>query len=168
MKSIYLPIAVGLALTGCDMANKSDAPANGAASTDTAAVEQALKDNEAAWQADYAAKDADKLAGHYADDAALANPGAPLLTDTASRRKALEEFAADPNLKVEFASNRIGVAQSGELAYTRGHYSMTFTDPATKQPKSDAGSYLTVYRKQADGSWKAVEDFITPGPAAVQ
>ena len=31
MKSIYLPIAVGLALTGCDMANKSDAPANGAA-----------------------------------------------------------------------------------------------------------------------------------------
>ena len=39
------------------------------------------------------------------------------------------------------------------------------TDPATKKPLESTGSYLTVWQKQADGSWKAVEDFITPGPA---
>ena len=35
--------------------------------------------------------------------------------------------------------------------------------PKTKQPKTDTGSYLTVWKKQADGSWKAVEDFVMPG-----
>ena len=74
-------------------------------------------------------------------------------------------MAADPALKVDFASDRIIVAASGELASSRGHYTMTYTDPATKQPKTETGSYLTVYRKAADGSWKAVEDFTTPGPA---
>jgi len=168
MRAIHLTLAAGLALAACDAANRAEAPADNAAAVDTAAVEQALKDNETAWQADYAAKDVDKLAGHYADDAALANPGASLAADTAARRAAIEGFVADPNLKVEFASDRIGVAQSGELAYTRGHYTMTSTDAATKQPKTETGSYLTVYRKQADGSWKAVEDFITPGAAAAQ
>ena len=42
---------------------------------------------------------------------------------------------------------------------------MTTADPETKKPVEGAGSYLTVYKKQPDGSWKAVEDFITPGPA---
>ena len=43
---------------------------------------------------------------------------------------------------------------------------VNYTDPTTKQPKTENGSYLTVYRKAADGSWKAAEDFTTPGPAA--
>jgi ketosteroid isomerase-like protein len=34
---------------------------------------------------------------------------------------------------------------------------------------TDKGTYLTVFKKQADGSWKAVEDFtaseIPPAPA---
>jgi len=37
---------------------------------------------------------------------------------------------------------------------------------ATSKPVDSTGSYLTVYKKESDGSWKAVEDFITPGPAA--
>jgi ketosteroid isomerase-like protein len=168
MRAIHMTLAAGLALAACNAANKAEAPADNAAAVDTAAVEQALKDNETAWQADYAAKDVDKLNAHYADDAALAIPDTALAADVASRRKALEGFVADPNLKVEFASDRIGVAESGELAYTRGHYSMTYTDPSTKQPKNETGNYLTVYRKQADGSWKAVEDFTTQGPAAAQ
>ncbi len=38
---------------------------------------------------------------------------------------------------------------------------MTMTNPATKQPLSDHGSYVTTYAKQADGSWKAVADIAT-------
>jgi ketosteroid isomerase-like protein len=32
------------------------------------------------------------------------------------------------------------------------------TNPKTKKPATDKGKYLTVYEKQADGSWKAVAD----------
>lgn len=133
---------------------------------DTAAIAKQLKDQEAQWARDYAEHDGEGLAGHYADDAALANPDTPLVTGKDAIRKETAAFAADPNLKVEFASDRVQVAASGDLAYTRGHYSMTYTDPETKKPASGSGSYLTVWQKQADGSWKAVEDFVTPGPSA--
>ncbi len=38
---------------------------------------------------------------------------------------------------------------------------MTMTNPKTKKPVEDKGSYVTVYKKQADGNWKAIEDINT-------
>jgi ketosteroid isomerase-like protein len=133
---------------------------------DTAAIEKQIKDIETQWNADYNSHNVDAIAGHYAADAALANPGAALATDSASRHAGIAQFVADPSLKLDFASDRVLVAKSGDIASTRGHYTVETTDPATKKPKTETGSYLTVWQKQADGSWKAVEDFVTPGPAA--
>lgn len=155
--SILLVSLGALSLAACQ---KPGAPA----AVDTAAVERDLKSREADWMAAYAAHDGTKLIDQYAEDAALANPGVAIITDSAARAKAIAGYAADPLLKVDFASDKIGVATSGDLAYTRGHYTMTSTDPATKAARQDSGSYLTVWKKQIDGDWKAVEDFITPGP----
>jgi hypothetical protein len=44
------------------------------------------------------------------------------------------------------------------MGYTQGTYEMTMTDPASKREIHDHGSYVTIYSKQADGSWKAVAD----------
>ncbi len=160
MKLMHLTLAfAALTLAGCDQMKKEEH----AAAVDPAAVEQELKAIETAWNADYNGRDPSKLVTYYADDAALANPGSPIATDSVSRQLEVTKFVSDPTLKLEFASDRVHVAKSGELAVTRGHYSMQITDPATKQPKTDAGSYLTVWQKQADGSWKAVEDFVVPG-----
>jgi ketosteroid isomerase-like protein len=155
MKAAALVLVLAFSMTACKPAGK----------VDTAADEAAIRAKETAWMADYNKHDANGLAAQYEDDAALAGAGAPLMTDSAARKAFLTGFASDPALKVDFASDRIIVAASGELASSRGHYTMTFTDPATKQPRTEIGSYLTVYRKQADGSWKAVEDFTTAGPA---
>jgi ketosteroid isomerase-like protein len=146
-----------LAATGCTKGAQ--------ASADTASIESSIKTQEAQWEKDYNAKDINALAGHYADDGVLGAPGDKLASNEVDRRKALQPLVDDPNLKISFASDRIEVAQSGDLAYSRGHYSMTVTDKATNKPATGTGSYLTVYKKEADGSWKAVEDFITPGPA---
>lgn len=137
-----------------------------AGKVDTAQIAAQLKQAEVKWNQAYAAHDAATLASAYADDAALANPGAPILTGIDAIRKETAAFAADPNLQVQFASDRVQVAASGDLAYTRGHYTLTMTDPATSKPTNSSGNYLTVWQKQPDGTWKAVEDFITPGPAA--
>jgi len=149
-------LALGaIILTGCNKA------ADGKA--DTAAIEKQIRDIETQWNKDYDSKNVEALAGHYADDAALANPGSALATDSATRRQGISDFVADPAMKLQFASDRVVVASSGELASSRGHYTMTYTDPETKKAVNSNGSYLTVYKKQADGSWKAVEDFVTPG-----
>ena len=140
------------------------------AQTDTSAIERQLQINEARWNKAYKDGDAEARAGMYADDAALANPGEHLIRGKEAIRKATAAFASDPNLKVAFGANRIRVAQSGDLAYSRGNYTMTMTNPETREPEMSTGHYLTVWQKQSDGSWKAVEDFITPGkaPAAAQ
>lgn len=156
-KSAAALVLATMVLAGCNQA----APVK----VDPSAIEKQIRENEAKWEQAYAAHDAIGLASNYADDAAMANPGSPLATGQDAIRQATTEFAADPNLKVEFEADRVQVAASGDLAYTRGHYTATSTDPKTKKPVDSAGSYLTVYKKQPDGSWKAVEDFITPGPA---
>ena len=40
-------------------------------------------------------------------------------------------------------------------------------NPASKKPQSDKGSYVTVYKKQADGSWKAASDIATNETPAI-
>jgi len=77
-------------------------------------------------------------------------------------------MVADPAMSLKFQADRVEVAKSGDLAYTQGTYSMAMTDPATKNVVNDHGSYVTVYKKQADGSWKSVSDIVTsavPPPA---
>ena len=128
----------------------SEAPAN------TDADMKALKDNEAQWNKDYEAKDVNKIAAHYADDAVLMNPGMPASKGKAAIQKTLSDMVGDPALSLKFEADHVDVA--GNMAYTQGHYTMTATDPATKKPMNDHGSYVTVYKKQADGSWKAVQD----------
>jgi ketosteroid isomerase-like protein len=151
-------LALGaFALAGCN--HKAEATA------DSAAIEKQIRDLETQWGKDYDSKDVEALAGHYTDDAALANPGSTLATDSEARRQGISKFVADPAMKIQFSSDRIEVASSADLASSRGHYTMTFTDPESKEPVEGNGSYLTVYRKQSDGSWKAVEDFVTPGPS---
>ena len=134
------------------------------AAVDTAKISESIKAQEAQWEKDYAAKDVNALAGHYADDAALGDAGSALATTDVDRRKELQALTSDPNLKLSFAADRVEVAASGDYAYSRGHYSITTTDKATGKPVDSAGTYLTVYKKQADGTFKAVEDFVTPGP----
>jgi len=131
--------------------------------SDTSAVKQQLQEQEARWNQAYARRDGAALAAMYADDAALANPGEDLVRGRQAIDQATRGFAADPSLKVAFSANRIQVAASGDLAYSRGQYTLTMTNPQTKAPETSTGHYLTVWQKQADGSWKAVEDFITPG-----
>ncbi len=136
-----------------------------AAKPDTAAIIIALKNQEAEWNGEYKAKDVAKIIGHYTSDAVLMSPGQPSAGTPTAIKAAITAMTADPALALTFEADKVGVSPDGTMAYTRGHFSMTATDPATKQVGTQTGSYVTIYQKQADASWKAVEDIITPGAA---
>ena len=122
---------------------------------------KALKDNETRWNQDFAAKNADKLAAHYADNAVLMSPGMPAAEGIAAIRKLLTEMIGDVNLSLKFQAARVEVSKSGDMGFTQGAYQMTMTDPVSKHVIHDHGSYVTTYAKQPDGSWKAVADIAT-------
>ena len=128
---------------------------------------KAIKDLEAAWVQAFNTRDIGKTTAFYADDATVLIPNAPAFNGTDAIKGGLKPMLDDPGFKLTFGATKVDVAKSGELGYSQGPYTMTTTDPATKKPADDKGKYLTVYKKQADGNWKAVEDtFMTDMPVS--
>ena len=122
---------------------------------------QSLKDAEAAWAKAVAAKDFEKGVSYYADDASLLIANAPAINGKDAIRVAMKPMYDDPNFALAFQASRVEVAKSADLGYTQGTYTLTITDPKTKKPVTDKGKYLTTYKKQADGTWKAVGDMVS-------
>jgi len=126
---------------------------------DTRAADvQAVKDVEAAWLKDASTKDADKWASYFAEDGCGLYPGAGIITGRAAIKAAMAPYFADPNFALSFESTKAVASKGGDMVYSQGTYTMTMTNPKTKKPVTDKGKFLTVYAKQADGSWKAVAD----------
>ena len=108
-----------------------------------------------------AAKDYEKGVSYYADDASVLMPNQPIINGKDAIRAAFKPMFDDPNFAITFQGSRFEVAKSGDLGYAQGAYTLTFTDPKTKKPVTDKGKYLTAYKKQADGTWKAVADMVS-------
>jgi len=49
------------------------------------------------------------------------------------------------------------IARSGDLGYTYGNYEFITMDSLQKESKT-YGNYVTIWKRQADGSWKYVLD----------
>ncbi len=128
---------------------------------DRQASAQAIRDTETQWNREWVNRDLDRVAGHYSEDAVLMVPGMGSTVGTQNIRKALEAMAADPAFSLKFSAARIEVASSGDLAFAQGSYLLTITDPQTKKVVHDTGSYVTTYRRESDGAWRAVTDIAT-------
>jgi uncharacterized protein (TIGR02246 family) len=140
-----------LALTGC-----SQAPV---VADNREAGARALKDGElAAFVKDWGGKDATAIASHYADDGNVIVPNFPMMTGKDAIAKSLKEILADPNWTLSLTPVQVEVSKDGDLGYVRGTYVNGSTDPASKKAVVEKGRFLTVFRKQADGAWKAIQD----------
>ena len=160
IRRILVLSVCGLWLSGCTQAPPPPPP-------DTRAAEgKAIQDLEAQNMKDWAAKDVDKIAAFYAADANVYLPNAPLLSGASAIKAALKDFVADPKFTVANQSLKVEVAKSGDVGYTRGAYTTTSTDSKTKKVMVEKGKYVTVFKKQADGSWKAAEDIFNPDAPA--
>ena len=153
MVSSGIPVIMMLVafLAGCGASAPTSAVVN------KAAEEMKLREIESAWVQSIAARDLDQVMANYTDDAVLMTPGAPAAKGKDAIRAAWKGMIGSLQ-KMEFAPYRIELSKTGDFATTLGAYMMTITDPKTKKPIDDRGSYVTVYRKQADGGWKVVED----------
>jgi ketosteroid isomerase-like protein len=134
-----------------------------AASTDPAAVTNAIKADEKKWNDQFKSKDLEGLLSHYADGAYFVAPGAPPANGTTEIRKLYSDALTDHYFEVSFASDKVDA--SGDFAYARGHFNEKYQDRKSLKVVSDSGSYLTVYKKQPDGTWKAIEDIAAADPA---
>jgi len=150
MKRYRIPIACAC-LWGLSACNSAD--------TRQADI-QAVKAVEAAWAKDAALKNPERFAGYYAPDAVGLFPNSPPISGRDDIQGALAGMMRDPNFALSFQGTRAEAAKGGDMVYTVGTYSLTMSDPKDKKPVTDKGKYMTVYKKQADGTWKAEADSI--------
>ena len=69
-----------------------------------------------------------------------------------------ENQASAPNdEKLSWKPDFVDVSASGDLAYTYGQFIYSYTDSTGTTIESE-GVFHTVWKKQADGSWKFVWD----------
>jgi ketosteroid isomerase-like protein len=143
---------LGLVIILMAIACQAPAP-TGLTETDKAAIQKVV--DEAVSLANAPTKDwAAYVKAYYAEDAVVLPPNGPLVQG----RAAMESwFASFPPMS-DFRAEIIEVEGRGDLAYVRGAYSMLFTPPGASEPIKDTGKYIEIWRKQADGSWRAIRD----------
>jgi uncharacterized protein (TIGR02246 family) len=138
-------------LAACSTPKPAQPPDTRAA--DEAAIRAAVID----WSKAAQAKDVNKAVSFYADDAMQFDDKGPLVKGKDNIRTGWEQMLAMPGPGLTFATTGVEVARSGDLAYEYGTY-----DFATKDKKGEItdekGKYVTVWKKQADGSWKVAAD----------
>ena len=70
------------------------------------------------------------------------------------------------NFVLSFAPTHIEASKGGDLGFSHGTYTATLTDPKTGKPAIESGKYVCLYRRQADGAWKAILDVDNPDAPA--
>jgi ketosteroid isomerase-like protein len=69
----------------------------------------------------------------------------------------IQKTFADPNFVLTWEPVRGEMFKSGDMGYTVGRWTASSIS-AQGQKRTSQGTYLTVWKKQADGSWKAIWD----------
>lgn len=130
---------------------------------------RAIQSLEKEWVQAFTTRDAEKIAAVFAVDSSVFITDSPVINGKAAIQAAIKSMVADKNFSLTFASDKVDVAKSGDLGYSQGSYISTMTAPKTKKVLTVKGKYVTVFKKQADGSWKAVADIFNedapPAPA---
>ncbi len=107
------------------------------------------------WSKAAGARDVDRVASFYADDANAYPPNQPLAHGRAAARKVWANYFSDPSFNISWKSTSAGVENN--LGWTAGTYEDSMKGPDGKMIV-DKGKYLCVWRKGADGKWKAIQD----------
>jgi ketosteroid isomerase-like protein len=94
------------------------------------------------------------VAMYYAADATVLPPNMPAIV---GKDAIVAAFTAMGQAKT-FKSGPLTITGQGDTAFVEAAYEMTAAAPVTGEVASDKGKYLEVWRKQADGAWKATRD----------
>ncbi len=82
----------------------------------------------------------------------------------AAIQEAYKVFLSTPGLVFKWHPVKAEAFKSGDKGYTVGRYEITMQGKDGK-PHTRTGSYLTVWQKQKDGTWKVAFDIGAPDPA---
>ncbi len=103
------------------------------------------------------------VSAHYLDDANVLAPDMPMARGKEASMAIFAALGALPEYSLSWKAEIAEVGGAADLGYTIGPYHMEFLDPEGNPVVID-GKFMTIWKKQADGTWKiAVDMFNTDG-----
>lgn len=95
---------------------------------------------------------------YYAADEAVVMRGDNLFMGKQQLEELFADAASSPrDEKLSWSPDFVDVSASGDLGYTYGNYTYSFTD-STGVKVERTGVFHTVWKRQEDGSWRFVWD----------
>jgi uncharacterized protein (TIGR02246 family) len=144
---IGLLILVALILSACQpiIAEPEPQPSD----EDVTAAVNALWDE---YEASQMAGDPDRWIALWTDEGVKMPPDTPAIEGTDQIYARAQRSMADP--VDEMVITALETQSFGDMAYSRGVFSVTFTMDETGEQISEDGKFMTILQRQPDGSWK--------------
>jgi uncharacterized protein (TIGR02246 family) len=160
MKQVFIGIGVALMVVSIVFAQTKNQTTTPGESEALADVRRAIERGNQQWSEGWAKGDAALVATLFTDD------GVQLLSSgkiIKGRQQILERQktamqGADPGVKVTVTTTTIWL--DGDTAYETGKYKYEYKEKG--KPGTDEGRYLTIWKRQQDGSWKLSMDMGLP------
>lgn len=123
--------------------------------------EHAVAKAYADWVQTTNAKDLEAWASFLAPEAIFLPPNSPILSD----RKAILDFYAglfaDSQFSLDCRQERVEIAASGDMAWSSGHCSSSFTGPDGHLAHGSS-KWMKVWKRQPSGEWKCAANSWSP------
>lgn len=132
---------------------------------DTAAEASQLMQISREWSELVGTGDIDAAIEYWAEDAVMMVPGLPPLRGRAAIREYIEAGAAMPGFSVRWEPLEAHVSEAGDMAYLIERNQFTMQD-STGATVTESNKTVTVWRREADGTWKNVIDMWNADPTA--
>ncbi|MBI1730156.1 DUF4440 domain-containing protein [Candidatus Acetothermia bacterium] len=167
MKIPVVLILVAVLITGLSLLTieqRSRAPVSSASNqgVDMSSEIASLMQTDSDFDRDTAAKGVEGWVSYFAEDGAMFRGGGKIIAGHDAIRALMTPFFADKNSSLRWQPVMATVASSGELGYTYGNWTLKTVGDDGK-PVVLYGKYVTIWKKQADGAWKAAVDLGTTG-----
>lgn len=147
-RTVWIAGLAVLAIAGCRATANPDA------------VEATLRDADLAFAKATADSGADGWVSYFADDGVMFRPGG-VIQGKDSIQAVVTAWFADDTFSLTWQPTYAEGSATGDLGYTYGRYQSTGRDAAGAVTRG-TGSYVTVWRKQTDGTWKVALDIGNP------
>ena len=170
MKKLFLLGLSVVLITACNNQQNQSTASSKADSTKTVVLNDhssditAIMKADSTWDKASEAKSADGWLSFYSDDAIMMPPGGNMCKDKTSREESIKKMFAIPGVSLRFQTNKVEVAQMGDLGYAVGVYQWTSKDASGKD-YHETGKYCETWKKQSNGNWKCIVDIWNADPA---
>lgn len=135
---------------------------------DRAAGKERLMQTSRDWSRSAESGDVGAILSYWADDAIVLSPGEPAMRGKPALRAYLERSLRTPGFRISWEPQEASLSDDGGMGYLVERTRVSFNGPEGK-PVVQEFRGVTIWRRQADGSWKNVVDISNaPPPAAAR